>query len=383
MSACLETNRGDILSGFSESVRDFAKEARLVFTQDGVHLHGKDSAGVVMVRYVFPADKINGEGRGRYACSCPMIDVGIDTRMVAKCLNNVSCGDLVGFSVDTENDPDMLTIRCQNPVTGKRGTLRVITPDIQDDPITHNSIDTCDYNSEIVMLSTLFHEMMRDLNKSDATSVRVCCDGYRLVFVANGRHIKAAFEVKRGKDQSQFSYEPKRTDRWPVCECYSMTFLQKVAKAKGVSQYISLYLKPNFMVGFAYKTCISTLSYMISPREDDEWVDNPSTRVMPPDSEEIVGILPRTRMSSGKKRMLEDIACATKVKMQPKTEPDSCEDDDDDDLEPKNEEEKDPMGDDEDYCDEEEEDDESDEDEDEKSAPATEPPSKRRSIKNE
>jgi len=314
MSACLETNRGDILSGFSESVRDFAKEARLVFMRDGVHLQGKDSAGIVMVRYSFPAAKINENGHGRYTCSCPMIDVGIDTRMIAKCLNNVSCGDLVGFSVDTENDPDMLMIRCQNAVTGKRGTLKVITPETPDDPITHNSIETCEYNSEITMCSTLFHEMMRDLNKSDATSVRVCCDGKRLVLVANGRHIKAAFEVKCGKDQSQFSYNPKPTDKWPVCECYSMTFLQKVAKAKGVSQSISIYLLPNFMVGFAYKTCVGTLSYMICPREDDEWAENPATRVMPPISEEIVGILPRTRMSSGKKRMLEDLVHATKSK---------------------------------------------------------------------
>lgn len=317
MSACLETNRGDILSGFSESVRDFAKEARLVFMQDGVHLQGKDSAGVVMVRYSFPAAKINENGRGRYVCSCPMIDVGIDTRMIAQCLNNVSCGDLVGLSVDTENDPDVLTIRCQNAVTGKRSTLRVITPETSDDPITHNSIETCGYNSEITMSSALFHEMMRDLNKSDATSVRVCCDGARLVLVANGRHIKAAFEVKRGNDQSQFSYSPKPSDRWPVCECYSRTFLQKVAKAKGVSQYISIHLLPNFMVGFAYKTCVGTLSYMICPREDDEWTENPATRVMPPISQEIVGILPRTRTSSGKKRMLEDLAHATKSRLDP------------------------------------------------------------------
>lgn len=332
MSACLETNRGDILSGFSESVRDFAKEARLVFMPDGVHLQGKDSAGIVMVRYTFPASKINQDGHGRYSCSCPIIEIGVDTRMIAKCLNNVSCGDLVGFSVDTECDPDMLTIRCQNAVTGKRGTLRVTTPtpEMPDDPITHNSIESCGYNSEITMSSTLFHEMMRDLNKSDATSVRLCCDGGRLVLVANGRHIKAAFEVKCGKDQSQFSYVPKPSDRWPVCECYSMSFLQKVAKAKGVSQYISIYLQPNFMVGFAYKTCVATLSYMICPREDEEWLENPATRVMPPPSEEIVGILPRTRMTSGKKKMMDDIAHATRSRL---ADRDCCDSDQEDDEE--------------------------------------------------
>lgn len=315
MSACLETNRGDILSGFSESVRDFAKEARLVFMQDGVHLLGKDSAGIAMVRYFLPAEKINGNGHGRYSCSCPMVDVGIDTRMVANCLNNISCGDLVGFSVDTENDPDILMIRCQNAVTGKWGTMRVITPETVDDPITHNSIESCGYNSEIIMSSTLFHEIMRDLKKSDSLSIRVFCDGNRLVFAANGRHIKASFEVMHGKDQSQFSYVSKPGDRWPVCECYSMTYLQKVAKAKGVSSYISMHLLPNFTIGFTYKTCVGALSYMISSRDDEEWVENPATRVMPAVSKEIVGILPRTRMSSGKKRMMDDITHATKARM--------------------------------------------------------------------
>lgn len=141
MSACLETNRGDILSGFSESIRDFAKEARLVFSSDGVELQGKNNTNIVMVRYYFPADKIKENGHGRYTCPDEPIEVGIDTKIVAKCLNNVSCGDLVGFFVDPDNDPDHLTIKCQNAVTGKRGTIRVITPETTDDPIMRNTLE--------------------------------------------------------------------------------------------------------------------------------------------------------------------------------------------------------------------------------------------------
>lgn len=153
----------------------------------------------------------------------------------------------------------------------------------------------------------LFHEIMRDLNKSDAETIRVCCDGERLVLTANGRHVKAAFEVRRGRDPSQFAYTSKPTDRWPVCECYSMPFLQKVAKAKGVAANISIFLQPNFMIGFQYKTCIGNLSYMICPCEDEEWIENPATRVMPPVCQDIVGIAPRTRMNSSKKRLLTEM----------------------------------------------------------------------------
>jgi hypothetical protein len=153
----------------------------------------------------------------------------------------------------------------------------------------------------------LFHEIMRDLDKSDAETIRVCCNGERLVLTANGRHVKAAFEVRRGRDPSQFAYQSKPTDRWPVCECYSMPFLRKVAKAKGVAANISIFLQPNFMIGFQYKTCIGNLSYMICPCEDEEWIENPVTRVMPPVCQDIVGIAPRTRMNSSKKRLLTEM----------------------------------------------------------------------------
>lgn len=289
------------MSVFSEAVRDMIKECRFVFSQDGVHLHGKDSANQVIVQYRLPAVLIRSDDQGNYRCDYPSIEVGLDTKIIAKCLGNVSCGDLVSFSISPEEDPDHLTIKCQNGQTGKRCSWSVITPDVLDDPVAHNPIEACGYNGEVVMSSLLFHDMMRDLTKSDANSIRVCCDGNRLVLVANGRHIKAAFEIRRGSEQAHFSYEQNPKDKWPVCECFSMTLLQKVAKAKAVAHEICIYLKPNFCIAFAYKTEIGTLSYIITPREDEEWMENPASRVMPAISDDIQGIQPRTKVGVCKK----------------------------------------------------------------------------------
>jgi hypothetical protein len=301
-TASIETNRGDVLSGFHEAVRDFSREARLVFTPDGVHLYGRDSAKVVLVQYSLPATAICANGQGKYECRSECIEVGIDTKIFANCLSSVACGDLVGLSVDMEEEPDRLVIRCQNPISGKRSCYKVIIPEIPDDPIARNPVESCGYNSELVMGSLLFHDMIRDLTKSDSPSVRVCCDGKRLVLFANGRHIKAAFEVRVGTDASRFVYNPRKEDRWPVCECFSISFLQKVAKAKGVSQNISIYLQPNFPIAFAYKTDIGSLSFMITPRDDEEWIENPESRVMPATSDDISGIVPRQRSNGSKKR---------------------------------------------------------------------------------
>ena len=65
MSACLETGSGYILAAIHESIRDFVRDASLVFTPEGVKLHGKDSANVVIVRYHLKACDIIANGRGR------------------------------------------------------------------------------------------------------------------------------------------------------------------------------------------------------------------------------------------------------------------------------------------------------------------------------
>jgi hypothetical protein len=301
--AIIETNRGDILSGFHESARDFCREACLAFTKDGVHLYGRDSAKVVQVQYNLPATTIREDCQGKYSCDSGCIEVGINTKILASCLSSVACGDLVGFSVDMDNEPDRLIIRCQNPNSGKRSCYKVIIPERPYDPVeTYISIEGGDYNSELVMNSMLFHDMLRDLTKSDATDVRVCCDGKRLVLFANGRHIKAAFEIRAGDDPSHFRYIPKPSDRWPVCECFSITFLQKVAKAKGVSTDIHIYLQPNFPIAFAYKTPLGLLSFSITPRDDVEWLETPEIRNMPPPSDDINGIIPRQKSNGSKKR---------------------------------------------------------------------------------
>ena len=302
MSVTLETNRGDVLARFNESVRDFCNQALLSFSPEGVHLYGKDSAGIVNVQYNLPADKIRSEKQGNYQCNGQCIEVCIDTKMVAKCVSSVSCGDLVSFSVDPEENPDFLTIRCQNPVNGKCSNWTVITPTMFDDPVMKNSIEACGYNVELVMSSLLFHDMMRDLSKSDADSVRVYCDGSRLVLEAKGTHIKSSFEVKKGSEIAHFEYKGKESDKWPVIECFSMMNLERVAKAKNVGPQISIFLKGNFPIAFAYKADIGVLSYIISPRDDDDWMENPQLKAMPSAVEEIKGLSSRSRPTFSKKR---------------------------------------------------------------------------------
>lgn len=323
-SAYLETTDGCILSSMHESIRDFIREGSITFTPTGVQLHGRDSAKIVIVRYNIDADLVRKDGKGKYECTVPLIRIGINAKLVAVCLRSVSNGDLVRFVVDQEKMPDKLTIMCQNKSTGKKSCFNIVTPDVEEDPMANSVFESFGfgYNSPIEMTSALFHDMMRDLAKTfmceyrpDDKAMRVCCDGNRMVLIANGKLINSAFEVMRGdasastganvsaatssttKDalaqQQQpagyFKYTPDvNTDRWPVCERFSLPLFQKVAKAKGVSNCIQIRLQPSFPIIITYKTSIGTLSYIITIKDDPEWISNPSSRKMPGVLEDII-----------------------------------------------------------------------------------------------
>lgn len=303
--ALLETSNGQILGAMHESLRDFVREAVMYFTPAGLRLHGRDSAKVVIVRYNIKAEDVAADGSGVYQCNSPSIAVGIDTKIVAVCLSNVSSGDTVRFSVDPQKEPDKLVIVCQNKRTGKKTCYHVVTPDIEDadDALAKAVIETMNYNNSITMSSTLFHEMMRDLSKTylceyrpDDKAVRVCCDGQRLVLVAQGKLISSSFEVVRdvptavddddsgcgSGSRGKFAYEPRASDRWPVCERFAIAFFQKVAKAKNVSPEISISMQPSFPIICSYTSPIGTISYIISFKDDEEWIAHPEERKMPP-----------------------------------------------------------------------------------------------------
>lgn len=333
MSAKLQSNRGDILAGFAEALKDSVKECLMTYSPAGVFIHGADGAQTVQAQCDLPASLVCADGQGTYEFvapsvpevaplaaapkaedeSCeeaaaaaaaapvsapaapPVIVVGMDTKMVSKCLSNVACGDLVSFGVDTVRDPEFMSIVCQGNASGRSNFARVVMPDDNGEtPAPFDSTFLAAYNGEITVSSMLFHDTMRDLCKSDWDVVRVYCDGERLVFVADGNQLKSSSEMRRGSEARHFRYEPKPGDSWPVAEAYPISYFQKVAKAKGVAPNVSILLRAGYPIVFRYRTSIGTLGFFVSPQERDEDED-PALSRMPPPHPDIVGVLPRTR----------------------------------------------------------------------------------------
>lgn len=304
----LETNRGDILSGFHEVARDFCREMCLLFASDGVHLFGANNTNTVVVQYhVLKSLLAKGE-QGTYQSSGTDVIAGINTKLVANCLSSVAFGDLVSFTVKNASVIDRFEIRCQNPLNGKCVFYSIVSPDIPINTEVRRDFSQMGYNSEIRMSSALFHDMLRDLSKSDAEIVRMCCDGTRLVLQARGVHINAAFDVVSGPSDSHFQISPHNTDRWPVCLCFSIDYLQRISKAKNVASHIYIYMKPDFPATFAYKTAIGELHFTVTFRDDPATLEMFDATHMPPPHNPILSVQPRERGTITKRNKDPDFA---------------------------------------------------------------------------
>ena len=318
MSAKLVTNQGDRLKAVFESIRDYVSECRIIFREQGMEFVGQDSAKVVVFRYVIVAKSIRAVGGSYFFNSPRPIEVSAKTRAIAAHLRCSSPRDVISFEIDPAI-PDKLIFNVQNSDKNSRADITLPTPD---GPV----IDVLEFNSlkwygAVTMSSSLFHDMIRDLSSADPNPplVALYCDGYTFTLTADGLMSRVTFTVsdkhqqqtmampapaaagtaiapvtstdkkKKGKDpveeedvektvateQEQAANSGvvfKRTDasQWPVAATYPISFMQRVAKAKNVCGKITILLRADYPVAFVYDSQIGVLTYIISPRVEED-----------------------------------------------------------------------------------------------------------------
>jgi hypothetical protein len=289
--AYLETKDGYILSSIYESTRDFIREAQVTFTPDGMRLYGRDNAKVILIKYYISAEKLKINGNGIYSCSLPKIVIGLDTKMTAICLSTLGVDDILKFSVDPENHPGKFNITIQNGIDGEKSCYSIVTPDISSDGISiiddsdalisSDIRDLCNvkqYNSPVVISSTLFHEIMRDLSKTymceyKATdkSIEIMCDGEQLIWSADGKFVRSSVVVKRNTsiDNSNGFKLENTKGTWPVSGKYSFNLLQKISKGKSIANNLFLFLKSNYPIIIIFESIIGDYGYVVTPKDSD------------------------------------------------------------------------------------------------------------------
>lgn len=279
----------------------------MIFRPDNVEFIGQDNARVVVFRYIIQAKNIKSLG-GVYEFESPRnIEVSVKTRSIAAHLRCSSPRDTITFEIDP-NLPDRLVFKVQNSEKDSRAEIVLPSPD---GPM----VDTEDYdqfrwNGMITMSSSLFHDMIRDLSAADPYPplVHLDCDGYTFRLTADGLMSKVVFTVVDKQNQQPPSAtppQPVKTEKpkeeggegeekepqngevedaatlgvlfkragsngWPVSASYPISFMQRVVKAKNVCGKISICVRENYPIAFVYHTQIGMLTYIITPRVEDD-----------------------------------------------------------------------------------------------------------------
>lgn len=278
MSAKLVTNQGDRLKAVFESIRDYIAECRIVFREVGMEFVGQDSAKVVVFRYVIVAKSIRAVG-GTYTFNSPTptIEVSAKTRAIAAHLRCSSPRDIISFEIDPAV-PDRLIFNVQN--NDKNSRAEIVLP-MSNGPNADVEFDSFKWYGAVTMSSSLFHDMIRDLSSVDPEPplVALYCDGYTFRLTAEGLLSRVTFTVSDRQQQQQqqeddggggVSFKRNDAGRWPVAATYPISFMQRVAKAKNVCGKISILLRAEYPVACVYDTQIGMLTYIISPRVEED-----------------------------------------------------------------------------------------------------------------
>jgi proliferating cell nuclear antigen PCNA len=295
MSAKCETDQVDRLKAALESLRDFVHECSLRFNPAGMEIIGHDRANVIAISYVLPASRFKETG-GSYECPST-VEVGIKTKLMATCLKCSTIGDVVSLGIEPDT-PGRIVVICRN--VSKVSRWEIVTPILSDDEerITSQGLE---FSGSITLPTNLFHEMVRDLTTADVDTVRLYCDGARLLMIADGPMTKMTFELHSGDHRGNTKFEEGKDiaagrAKWPVDELYPLIFLQKIAKAKNICNRITIHLRPNFPAAFVYDSSIGILTYLVAPRVD---ADIPKTQCPAPMTPLTAAAAPRSSKKRG------------------------------------------------------------------------------------
>jgi hypothetical protein len=299
-----------------ESASWFVHEVNLQFSPAGLEMLRADNTDVLFVGLHFPVERIlETGGIYDYDTDQPRVNVGVNLKMISAMLKRTSVDDTIGFVVDAD-EPGFIKIIEANTRTTKYSLNKLRTIHISDTD-QYNDLNNVKYTSSIVMESTMFADIIKKLDIVDSDSIRVWCDGKRLVFSSRSSFVESTLQVELSEDSSMpvtskapdgvlvaavKSVEPGinpaehstvipqcppgdkitpagiitngaaaedgQTVRWPLDEEYPKDFLVRIAKAKNASRKITMHLSKFFSaLTMSYDTYIGSLRFILAPKK--------------------------------------------------------------------------------------------------------------------
>ena len=230
----LWTSKTPPIKYLTELLKDLLTEGNLECNSEGIKLLSIDAGRTVLIHMKLFKDSFED-----YKCDQPII-LGINLEHLFKIIKNMENTDTLRLFVSKDN-VNRLGIERYNKEENINNTIYQSLIDI---PITQRDIPSPTFNSVIVISSTRFQKICREISQfSDKIEIMVVCN--QLIF--RGCNESASQEIKIKPSSNGMQFESSNPDEI-VQGVFKLKHLVQFSKCANLSNSIKIMIKNNYPI---------------------------------------------------------------------------------------------------------------------------------------
>ncbi|XP_076042904.1 proliferating cell nuclear antigen [Oratosquilla oratoria] len=251
--------QGSLLKKVLEAIRDLLTEASWDCADTGIQLQAMDNSHVSLVSV-----NLRAEGFDKYR-SDRNITLGMNLTSMSKILKCASNDDII--TIKAKDDADTVSFMFENPNNDKVSDYEMKLMNLDHE---HLGIPDTEFFCVITMPSAEFARICRDMSQFGETVVISC--------TKEGVQFSSAGDIGTGNVKlAQSSSVEKEEDaividlQEPVKLKFACEYLNKFAKATGLSPQVSLSMAPDVPLVVEYKIGgIGHIRYYLAPKIEEK-----------------------------------------------------------------------------------------------------------------
>lgn len=219
-----------------EALKEILTDANIEFNDTGLRIVAMDQSKTVLVHLKLEKDKFD-----EYKCKQKMV-VGVSMINLFKLIKTITNNDTLTLYID-DKDKNKLGIRVENSVKNQVTNYKLNLMDLNEDNIT---IPAAEFDSVIIMPSTDFQKICRDMNNLSDT-IEIMSVGAKLVFSCNGEFACQTTSIGESNNDTGGIDFKKNLDPSKVIQGhYNLKYLNYFTKCTGLCQSIEIHMKNDF-----------------------------------------------------------------------------------------------------------------------------------------
>jgi proliferating cell nuclear antigen len=227
----LWTSKTPPIKNLAELLKDLLTEGNLECNSDGIKLLSTDSGASVLVHLKLYGDKFEA-----YSCQSPFI-MGLSMDSFFKIIKNMENNDTLRLFIN-KNDTNFLGIERFNKEENIYNTIYLNLLDIR---VDDKMIPPAKFDSVIVMSSSRFHKICREINNF-SKHIDITCSDNQLIFKGTNPTYKQEIRIRASSQGMKFE---ESTDGI-VQGVFNLQYLVQFSKCVNLCPNIRILLKNDF-----------------------------------------------------------------------------------------------------------------------------------------